>query len=504
MFIQRALKGGVCLTAMLTASTAMADITAQQALDAWQDQMTRSNGITVTYDNAISSGNTLTVTGIGVELDDAQMEGVEYEISLDSLVFIENGDGTVTNKVSSPLNVRFGENGDYASNGASVSVDLSNGESVFSGTPEDLTVVGTYPTITLSVDSVTEFGQEIPMELIVTLNGVSTSNREIKSGDQVIGEQSGSIATTDMLVSYEDGGEGLNLSGKIMGMSYSGNSVMPADMSDVDPADFMSMGIVGEATFTTESAQILAMIEDFSGVTNVSYTHNGGETTMTFDEAGVGFKTAANDMAIQMAGGAVPLPIDVTLGQLGMDMLMPLAASDEPVDFGLGFDVIDLGVNEMIWSMIDPTGALPHDPITVQLGLNGSGKLFFDLTDPDQADAMAMGAVPGEIYSASIDRLKIALAGAMITGAGDFTFDNSDMMTIPGMPRPEGSLTLTGEGINGLLDKVSQMGLPVGEQIMGARMMLGMFTTVTGDDQIESTIEVNDQGHVLVNGQRMR
>jgi hypothetical protein len=72
------------------------------------------------------------------------------------------------------------------------------------------------------------------------------------------------------------------------------------------------------------------------------------------------------------------------------------------------------------------------------------------------------------------------------------------------MPRPEGSLTLTGEGINGLLDKVSQMGLPGGEQIMGARMMLGMFTTVTGDDQIESTVEVNDQGHVLVNGQRMR
>jgi hypothetical protein len=31
-----------------------------------------------------------------------------------------------------------------------------------------------------------------------------------------------------------------------------------------------------------------------------------------------------------------------------------------------------------------------------------------------------------------------------------------------------------------------------------------MFTTPVGDDMLTSTIEVNNEGHVLANGQRLR
>lgn len=116
------------------------------------------NGIIVMYDNVILLGNMLIVIGIGVEFDDVQMEGVEYKILFDSFVFIENGDGMVMNKVSSLLNVWFGENGDYVFNGVFVLVDFSNGELVFFGILEDLMVVGIYLIIILLVDSVIEFG----------------------------------------------------------------------------------------------------------------------------------------------------------------------------------------------------------------------------------------------------------------------------------------------------------------------------------------------------------
>jgi len=36
------------------------------------------------------------------------------------------------------------------------------------------------------------------------------------------------------------------------------------------------------------------------------------------------------------------------------------------------------------------------------------------------------------------------------------------------------------------------------------RMMMGMFARSTGDDQLQSVIEVNEQGHVLANGQRLQ
>ncbi|MEY2961229.1 MAG: hypothetical protein RLZ60_1059, partial [Pseudomonadota bacterium] len=130
--------------------------------------------------------------------------------------------------------------------------------------------------------------------------------------------------------------------------------------------------------------------------------------------------------------------------------------------------------------------------------------LFFDVMDPKQAAALEQTDVPGELHSLTLQNLKLAIAGAEITGTGDFTFDNTDLQTYGGFPRPEGSLSLVGKGINGLLDKIEQMGLPVGDQIMTARMMLGMFTQSTGEDQIETTIDMNAQGNVMLNGQRIK
>jgi hypothetical protein len=59
----------------------------------------------------------------------------------------------------------------------------------------------------------------------------------------------------------------------------------------------------------------------------------------------------------------------------------------------------------------------------------------------------------------------------------------------PSFPRPEsGKLYIN---INGLVDKLIQMGLIPEDQAMMPRMMLGMFATPVGDDMLTSTIEVN-------------
>ena len=115
-----------------------------------------------------------------------------------------------------------------------------------------------------------------------------------------------------------------------------------------------------------------------------------------------------------------------------------------------------------------------------------------------------MAAVPGEINSAEITDLVIRGAGAEITGDGAFTFDNSDLRTFDGIPRPEGQMNFAINGVNGLVDKLVQMGLIPAEEAMMPRMMLGMFATPVGDDMLTSTIEVNSEGHVLANGQRLR
>jgi hypothetical protein len=117
---------------------------------------------------------------------------------------------------------------------------------------------------------------------------------------------------------------------------------------------------------------------------------------------------------------------------------------------------------------------------------------------------MENGAVPGELHALTLNDLTLAIAGAMVQGNGGFTFDNSDMSTIPGFPRPEGQITVNINGANQLFDALVSMGLLPEDQAMMGRMMMGMFARTVGEDQLESVIEINDKGHILANGQRIQ
>jgi hypothetical protein len=112
---------------------------------------------------------------------------------------------------------------------------------------------------------------------------------------------------------------------------------------------------------------------------------------------------------------------------------------------------------------------------------------------------------PAELNALTLNSLTVRLAGAELTGEGDFTFDNSDLESFGGMPAPLGAIDLRLVGGNGLLDKLVAMGLLPQDQASGARMMMGLFARPgEGDDTLVSRIEVNEEGQVLANGQRLK
>ena len=55
-----------------------------------------------------------------------------------------------------------------------------------------------------------------------------------------------------------------------------------------------------------------------------------------------------------------------------------------------------------------------------------------------------------------------------------------------------------------LFDRLATVGLLPDEQLMGFRMMLGMFADVVGDDHLVSEVEITPAGQILLNGQRLR
>ena len=163
-------------------------------------------------------------------------------------------------------------------------------------------------------------------------------------------------------------------------------------------------------------------------------------------------------------------------------------------------------MSDMIWAMFDPTGHLSRDPATVAIDLAGKAKMFVDMMDPEaMADVETGDDMFGELNALTIKDLTIRAAGAELTGKGDFTFDNEDMVSFGGMPAPEGEVDLQLIGGNGLLDNLVAMGILPEDQAMGARMMMGLFAVPgEGEDTLNSTIVVNEEGHVLANGQRLK
>lgn len=110
-----------------------------------------------------------------------------------------------------------------------------------------------------------------------------------------------------------------------------------------------------------------------------------------------------------------------------------------------------------------------------------------------------MQTPPVELDSLKINQVRLAVAGAELSGTGDLTFDNAAPV-----PMPLGAIDLSLNGAKGLMDKLVTMGLVPQDQAMFAQMMLGVYAVPSGDDAVTSKIEFKEGGQILANGQRIQ
>ncbi len=74
--------------------------------------------------------------------------------------------------------------------------------------------------------------------------------------------------------------------------------------------------------------------------------------------------------------------------------------------------------------------------------------------------------MPAEIYALDVNDITLRAIGAEVTGTGAFTFDNTDTTTFQGIPAPTGTLDVRLVGVNGLMDKLIQLGVLPEDQAM--------------------------------------
>lgn len=491
-------KTTVCITALCAGTGAMADVTAQQVLDDWKDNFAEAS------DANLTTGSEDTSDGV-VRATDMMLTGNNddgtFTVDIGDVTFTEQGDGTVAVQMEDSYQINFQQ-----SDSESVAIEVNQAGLVMvaSGSDADMSYAISADRYAVSIVEILEGGEPVlDGDILLTLNNLAGTFGTVTNELQELSYDF-DIGSLDLLIDFvEPRGDGnVLVSGKIEAMESASNMNVPLDFPDTEDPFVQGFGVLTNVAFDTAN---FIFDVDADGSTAVGSVAIGAGTTassMNRDEMETGF--SLENVAIAMEGSDLPIPVSINLANIGTGLNMPLSVTEAPTDFSMFAKLTELTVNDDIWNMGDPAGVLARDPITFDLDLSGKTKLFFDILDPAQEAAREMADNPAELHALSINNLLVSAAGAMVTGSGAFTFDNNDMTSFDGIPRPLGDATVEITGANGLIDNLVSMGLLPADQASMGRMMMGMFARSVGDDQLQTKVEVNAEGHLIVNGQRMQ
>lgn len=494
------LRGAVSIIALLCATNASADVTAAEVWADWQETLGIYGKDGVTIGEQSVDGDTLTISGISLAIDD---DDSRVTADMGEMQFTERGDGTVAVTMASryPITITHPDG-----NVVKISVTQTGLEMIVSGTPAELNYALSADQYAFAVDEIIEDGTPIKADIRLNLNDLSGAY-DVKTGEMRDIVYSLNAASVDILADItppETSGDYVTFSGKIEDISTNAEMRVALAENMEAPAELFTGDFAMNGGYSYARGNYIFDLKSEGAQTSGTASTGAGKLAVKMDQSAISYDSAVTDLAVSLNGDTIPFPIELSIAEYGVGLDMPMSKTEEPADFGLRLNLKDLAVNDMIWSMFDPEGAIPHDPATILLDLSGKASLFFDLFDPEQADAIAQAEVPGELNALTLNDLRLKVAGVDVDGSGDFTFDNTDLETFDGMPRPMGDVTVNVTGANALIDSLVGMGLLPEEQAMMGRMMMGMFAKSTGEDALTSKLEINKEGHVIANGQRIQ
>jgi len=500
----RSLAGTTALVLSLTSTGLLADVTPEDVWQAWQTASV-AMGTTVTSDSAARDGDALVVSNVTLG------KGTEASVTLETLTFTDNGDGTVTVTLpeSFPFNMTIpATEGDATSKPSAVTVNvtLPGATITASGTLEAVIYDTNAPNLGLTFAITDEANPTATNTVEAKLSGIqvhyNVGSAEADSFQEEVSVKSAVITAK--------GADPVNQ------VDYT----LTANLADVYSAANISVPKGStEDTFEVALAKGLTMTSQFGmGATTfeLSSTQSGAASKITgslkdamvdvgADAGKVSYYNNINGVALTVASPDLPVAnAAVNLGQSEIHLVFPVLKSDKPADFAFLFNMTDLSFAEDIWAVIDPGKLFKHDAATVVVDTYGQVTLAQDLT----ADAAAITAVDpnaaGQLNALEVPNIHLKAGGAELTAQGGFTFDNSDMTTFAGVPAPTGKMDIKATGVNALVDALVTMGILGKDEADQGRMMLAMFANVSPTaDEITSTVEFKDK-HFFANGQQLQ
>lgn len=493
------LAGSTAVLALVAANTALADVTPEEVWQNWQD-FYAATGSTLTTASAQRDGDTLVVTEMKAV---TTTDGATSETLIGEVRLRDQGDGSVEITMAEEMSFTTSAPGaeGAAASGASGTVKMPGMVAVASGTVEETVYEYTLPSMEMTIEPTVDGKADGKITLMLTNAAMSyllsgPADAKKMDGDFTAASAAMNLQFNEDPSSFKGSLNVADLSGKLVG------NFVGAEMSEIGKA--LAAGFSIDSSYSYGALNYDLDITDEAGPTKIVGGSEGGSVQVAMDAAKVLLAGGGKNVAVTLASAQLPFPeVKLSYAESGFKLLMPVGKTENPSDFAFLTKLVDLSVSEEIWGLLDPTGALPHDPATVIIDTKGQAKMTTDLMD-DAAMAALGEAPPGELHALDVTELRAKFAGAELTGTGAFTFDNSDLVTFGGAPVPTGKLDLKLVGGNTLIDKVVAMGLITEDDAMGARMMISMFANPgAGEDELTSTLEFKDK-HFFANGQQLQ
>lgn len=498
----------VIVATSFLALPAAADISPTEVWADWQ-RLIESTDVTLEIGGETASSDALTLTDISITGAFPE-DGGSFATTIPEVVFEDRGDGTVEIKMSAEYPIAIIGKDSITDEEFAFNIIARQPGMVTIASREDATTRYDYvgPEVQVSLSQFTVDGEPLDFDLNMTLAGLKGAYSLIEGAPRLYDSNLTveTVSVSGRGVDIDDPAAAFDFSANVADLGSQTSGTVVGLMGFSDMSSMMAEGFTTEWNVTHGAAEYTVAGADQASRFNLKTTSESGAFDGSISPDGLTYGGGNTALNVAVSGSDIPFPqLTFSMAESEGRLTMPVAPGEETSDFGLLMRLVDLEISEAVWSMFDPTGQLPRDPATLVLDLAGQARWLVDVFDPEAAENMSPGQIPGEFESLTLNALQLMIGGAELTGDGAFDIDNAPGGPFAPAPTPSGAINLQLTGGNTLLDTLVNMGLLPQEQAMGARMMLGLFARPgEGPDTLVSTIEVGKDGSVSANGQRIR
>lgn len=280
---------------------------------------------------------------------------------------------------------------------------------------------------------------------------------------------------------------------------YDYSALATAAETDFGPVllDIIRQEIIegGDAVFAFSSgaySSTVSVNDPFLPFSSIASSTASGETVLKLDADSIDLVSTGEDFSFQLAG-AITGQIDLATAKL--DMTAPIAAAPEPQEASIVYSVETIVIDDQLWALMDPSGALNQDIPGMHIDLDVELSLFAGLlTEPEAFMGPFPPLEPGAV---TINDVTLDMLG--FKGAATGAFQT--------LPVPVGAVDIRLTGWRQLIEGLQATPLGVDPNLGSSLLIASGFIEqfgVEGDSAEETKLEVAfDDQDVVINGQSL-